>query len=162
VDDRNEQVKDPVCGMQVRPDDNAIDYQNMPFAFCSQQCKDRFLANPHLYIGYPGQKAPKQEGRTVLKHRRLHLAQKLSSDEAAQVSEALSAMMGIKELKVSGNTIDIHYDLLEATAQQIEDKLMEIGVQLGKGWAEHLRLAFVHESEELQIDSMEVTPPHHY
>ena len=79
--------------MQVKPGDNAIDYQDMPFAFCSLQCKERFLANPHLYIGYPGQKAPKQEGHTVLKHR---------------------------------------------------------------------RRAFVHESEELQIDSMEVTPPHHY
>lgn len=155
-------VKDPVCGMQVKPGDNAVDYQDMPFAFCSPQCRERFLANPHLYIGYPGQKAPKQEGRTVLKHRRLHLAETLSPDEAALISEALADMMGIKKLMVAGNTIDISYDLLEATAQQIEYRLTEIGVQLGKGWAEHLRRAFVHESEELQIDSMEVTPPHHY
>jgi len=162
VERTEKKIKDPVCGMQVDPHQHAIEYQRVPFAFCSRQCKDRFLANPHLYIGFPGQKAPKQEGRTVLKHRRLHLARELSSDEAAQVSQALSAMMGIKEVKVSGKTLDISYDLLEVTAQQIEERLGEIGVQLGEGWAEHLRRAFVHESEELQIESMEVTPPHHY
>ncbi len=158
----NDRVKDLVCGMMVDPQDNTIEYLQMSFAFCSKQCKARFLANPHLYIGTPGHKAPKQEGREVIKRRRMRLSQPLSPDETTLISEALQAMMGIKDLTVSQDTIEITYDLLQATLQQIEDKLVEIGVQLGSGWAERLRRAFLQESEELQIESLEATTSHHH
>lgn len=91
----SEKVKDPVCQMLVVPDQNAINYQGMVFAFCSQQCKDRFLANPHLYIGVPGEWAPKQEGQEVLKRRRLRLDSPLSDTDAQQVTGQLRAMMGV-------------------------------------------------------------------
>jgi len=158
----NDRVRDLVCGMMVDPQDNIIEYLQMSFAFCSKQCKERFLANPHLYIGMPGHKAPKQEGREVIKRRRMRLPQPLFPDEITLVSEALQAMMGIKDLTVSSDTIDISYDLLQATLKQIEDKLVEIGVQLGSGWAERLRRAFVQESEELQIESLEVSSSRHH
>ena len=61
-----DRLRDPVCGMQVASDQHAIMYQQMHFAFRSVQCRERFLANPHLYIGHSGHKAPAQEGRTVL------------------------------------------------------------------------------------------------
>lgn len=158
----DDQVKDLVCGMMVDPQDNAIEYLQMSFAFCSRQCKERFLANPHLYIGTPGQKASKQEGMEVIKRRRMRLSHSLSDDEAAQVREALQAMMGIKGLAVEADTIEITYDLLQATLKQIEDKLVEIGIQLGSGWGERLRRAFLQESEELQIESLEATSSHHH
>ncbi len=158
----NERVKDVVCGMMVDPQDHAIEYLQMSFAFCSRQCKERFLANPHLYIGVPGHKAPRQEGVEVIKRRRIHLSHALTPDEARQVREALQTMMGIEDLKVDEDSIEITYDLLQATLKQIEDRLVEIGVQLGHGWAERLRLAFLHESEELQIESLEVSPSHHH
>jgi len=158
----NDRVRDLVCGMMVDPQDNVIEYLQMSFAFCSKQCKARFLANPHLYIGLPGHKAPKQEGREVIKRRRMRLSQPLFPDEITLVSEALQAMMGIKNLTVLPDTIDITYDLLQATLKQIEDKLVEIGVRLGSGWAERLRRAFVQESEELQIESLEVTSSRHH
>jgi len=151
-------VKDPVCEMMVNPDDNAIVYLQMNFAFCSRQCKERFLANPHLYVGFPGHKAPKQEGRAVIKRRRVHLAESLSSNGVLIVKDELQTMMGIKEIQISENTIEITYDLLQVTLQQIENKLKEIGAGLGSGWSERLHRAFVHESEELEIDSLEVTP----
>ncbi len=155
-------VKDLVCGMMVDSQDNAIEYLQMSFAFCSKQCKARFLTNPHLYIGTPGHKAPKQEGREVVKRRRIRLSQPLSSEDTTQVSEALQAMMGIKDLKVSQDTIEITYDLLQVTLKQLEEKLVEIGIQLGGGWSERLRRAFLQESEELQIESLEVTSSHHH
>lgn len=155
------QVKDPVCEMMVDPQDNAIEYLQMSFAFCSKQCQERFLANPHLYIGIPGIKAPKQEGREVIKRRRMHLSHSLSPDEITLVSKALQTMMGIRCLAVTQDTIEITYDLLQATLKQIEDKLVEIGIQLGGGWTERLQRAFLQESEDLQIESMEVTPPHY-
>jgi|GEM_PF-4066202 len=82
-----EKVKDPVCHMWVAPDQHAINYHGMDFAFCSKQCQDRLLANPHLYIGVPGESAPKQQGQDVVRRRRLRLDQLLSASAAQQVSE---------------------------------------------------------------------------
>jgi YHS domain-containing protein len=58
-----ETVKDPVCQMLVPPDQYAVNYLGMDVAFCSQQCKDRFLANPHLYIGDPARGRPSRQVR---------------------------------------------------------------------------------------------------
>ena len=148
--------KDPVCGMQVISGQFVTEYLDSRYAFCSIQCRDRFLANPHVYIGLPGQKAPKQDGLEVLKKRRLRLIQILSPSQAENLNEALRAMMGIKSVQVNGDEIEIIYDLLQATTEQIEMKLEEIGLQLGEGWSQKLRLAFVHYSEELEVGSLEV------
>jgi len=160
----DDQVKDPVCGMMVDCHQHAIEYLKMHFAFCSLPCKERFQANPHLYIGYPGRKAPKQEGLEEIKCRCIHLGQALSPAGIALISSELHTMMGIKAVRVSKTEIEIRYDLLQASLQQIEDRLVQIGIQLGGGWAERLRRALIHESEELQIDSLEVSPldGHHF
>jgi YHS domain-containing protein len=149
-------VKDPVCGMQVEAHMHGIEYQQSRYAFCSDQCRDRFLANPHLYIGFPGQKAPKQEGLEVLKKRRLHVARSLSPSQSDSLIGALQAMMGIKFVAVDGDKIEITYDLLQVTAEQIETKIAEIGLQLGEGWTEQLHRAFVHYEEELEVGNLEV------
>ena len=148
--------KDPVCGMQVNSGQFVTAYLDSSYAFCSIQCRERFLANPHVYIGLPGQKAPKQDGLEVLKKRRLRLIQILSPSQAENLNEALRAMMGIKSVQVNGDEIEIIYDLLQATTEQIEMKLEEIGLQLGEGWSQKLRLAFVHYGEELEVGSLEV------
>ncbi|MEW5756317.1 MAG: YHS domain-containing protein [Pseudomonadota bacterium] len=153
-------VKDPVCGMEVEPHRNEIIYLRMHFAFCSPQCKERFLAHPHAYIGYTGQQAPKQEGREVLKRRRLHLAVSLSPPEVEMLVEELKTMMGIRDVTVAENTVEITYDLMQVTSEQIEAKLAQIGVHLGEGWAERLRRAFVHYEEECELGNLEVRDPH--
>ncbi len=149
-------TKDYVCGMQVNSGDNQLIYRGGSYSFCSKQCQERFLANPHLYVGIPGQKAPKQEGLSVIKQRRLRLAQPLSSSQAKTLIESLQAMMGIQSVSVEGDSVAITYDLLQVTAEQIEEKLDEIGIQLGEGLAERLRRAFVHYEEECEIGNMEV------
>lgn len=149
-------VKDPVCGMQVGPDMYAVEYEQSRYAFCSTQCRDRFVAHPHLYIGFPGQKAPKQDGMEVLKQRHLRIAQPLTSAQAKKLSVSLRKMMGIKSVEIEGDMIKIVYDLLQATADSIETRMDEIGIQLGEGWAERLHRVFVHNVEELEIDSLEV------
>lgn len=154
-------VRDVVCGMMVDRQLNTIDYLNMHFAFCSQQCMARFQANPHLYIGYPGHKAPKQLGREVIKRRTLSLATPLSSDKAAELIDGLGAMMGIKDVSVKQNKVEITYDLLQATAEQIELKISEVGGRLGEAWAEKLRRAFIHYLEEIEIDSLQELPSSH-
>jgi len=147
--------------MLVSPNQNAINYQGMDFAFCSQQCKDRFLANPHLYIGMPGERAPKQAGQEVIKRRRLRLDEPLSESAAQRVSEHLRAMMGVYAVDIVADELTITYDLLQATAEQIEATLQQAGAQLGGGWGEKLRRAFVHYLEEAEVASREVQPGSH-
>jgi len=155
----NDKVKDPVCGMPVDRHSNEIVYQTMHFAFCSLECKNRFITHPHLYIGYPGQPAPKQEGREIIKRRRMRLDHALSPEGILILTDSLRSLMGVKQLEVSGDTLEISYDLLQLSVAQIEAALHEIGLKLGEGWAERLRRAFVHESEEWQIGGLEASPP---
>lgn len=72
------------------------------------------------------------------------------------LSDALQAMMGIQSISVEGDCVVIAYDLLQATVEQIEEKLAEIGVQIGAGLAERLRRAFVHYEEECEVGNLEV------
>jgi YHS domain-containing protein len=154
-------MKDPVCEMWVAPDENAVSYQGMHFAFCSQQCKERFLANPHLYIGLPGEPAPKQSGQQVVKRRRLRLGEPLPDADAQQLSKRLHAMMGVYAVDIKADELTITYDLLQATVEQIEAVLQQAGARLGAGWGERLRRAFVHYLEETEVQSLEVRPGAH-
>jgi len=152
----NEMLEDYVCHMQVPSASFATEYAGGHYAFCSAQCKERFLASPHLYIGFPGRKAPAQEGKKVIKRRRLLLLAPLDAAQAEQVKQALLEMMGIHEVCIEGDKIEIQYDLVQVTAEQIADKLALIGVDLGDGWIDRLKLAFINNLEEIEISSLEV------
>lgn len=152
----NETVKDYVCHMQVSSTSFATEYAGGHYAFCSAQCKERFLANPHLYIGFPGRKAPAQQGKKAIKRRRLLLSTPLDAAQAEQVKHALLEMMGIHEVRIEGDKIEIQYDLIQATAEQIAEKLALIGATLGKGWIDRLKLAFINNLEEIEVSSLEV------
>lgn len=156
----NRAKKDPVCGMMVDTPNHVVDYQGIRFFFCSEQCKERFIANPHLYVGSPGHSAPKQEGKEVIKKRRLHLVQPLSWQDAEILTAALREMMGVKAVIAQGDRVEITYDLLQATAEQIEVKLSEIGAMLGEGWTERLRRAFIHYEEECTVENLEAQKSH--
>lgn len=149
-------VKDYVCHMQVPATSFATEFAGSHYAFCSAQCKERFLANPRLYIGFPGRKAPAQEGKQVIKCRRLLLSAPLDSIQAEQVKKALLEMMGILEICIEGDKLEIKYDLIQVTAEQIADKLGLIGTDLGGGWLDRLKLAFINNLEEIEIKSLEV------
>ncbi|HJT70279.1 MAG TPA: YHS domain-containing protein [Terriglobales bacterium] len=45
--------KDPVCGMQVDPQNAAgqSEYEGKTYYFCSAGCKKKFDANPAQYVG---------------------------------------------------------------------------------------------------------------
>jgi len=152
----SEIVKDPVCHMEVASALFATEYAGVHYAFCSAQCKERFLAHPHLYVGFPGRNAPGQEGEKVIKRHRLLLSAPLDAIQAEQVKRALFEMMGMHEVYIEGNKIEIQYDLMQVTAEQIADKLVSIGADLGEGWIERLKLAFINNLEEIEINSLEV------
>ena len=156
------QTKCPVCHMQVPSDQFALTYQGIHFAFCSEQCRDRFQTTPHLYIGIPGHKAIKQEGQQVLKRRSFRVDQPLSSEQRQVLANDIARMMGIERVDVEGTEIRIVYDLLEATAEQIEATLVQAGARLGGGWTERLRRAWVHYTEECEVANMEVSDGGHH
>jgi len=158
VKQSEENVKDPVCGMMVNPHQWAIEYLQLHYAFCSEQCRERFLANPGLYVGNPGEKSPKQEGREVIKRRRICFTESLPSGMEKALQESLNAMMGVKKVTFTEDCLEITYDLLQATARQIEAAIVTIGAQLGEGWSDRLRRAWVHFEEDTLIEDMEVPP----
>jgi len=158
----NEIIKDPVCHMQVASASFATEYAGGHYAFCSAQCKERFLANPHLYIGFPGNKAPAQEGAKVIKRHRFLLSAPLDAIQSEQVKQALLEMMGMHEVFIEGDKIEIQYDLIQVTAEQIADKLALIGAGLGGGWMDRLKLAFINNLEDIELSSLEVDNKKHY
>jgi YHS domain-containing protein len=151
-----ETVEDYVCHMQVPAKLFATEYAGSHYAFCSAQCKERFIASPHLYVGFPGRNAPAQEGKQVIKCRRLLLSAPLDAIQAEEVKKALLEMMGILEIEINEDKLEIKYDLIQVTAEQIADKLGLIGANLGGGWIDHLKLAFINSMEEIEINSLEV------
>lgn len=151
-------VKDVVCEMMVNPESFPAHYQGSAYAFCSAQCLERFESHPHLYIGAPGQPAPKQQGMVVLKQRRFVLDEALGELRATHLRAQIRAMMGIEALEVNGAEVVVTYDLLQATALQIEKELEKAGEHLGDGWGEHLRRGFIHYTEECEIDNLQVGP----
>lgn len=152
-----ELVQDPVCHMKVSTDLFVTEYAGVKYIFCSVQCQDRFVANPHLYIGLPGHKAPAQKGVEVIKHRKIKLASSLTTDQAKRVYEALTNMMGIQAVNIDGYTLEIQYDLIQATEKQIEDVLVSVGTNIGRGWVDRLKRAFIHFQEESEVGALEIT-----
>lgn len=67
-------------------------------------------------------------------------------------------MMGVTAVAVDGNDVSITYDLLQATAGQIEAKMAETGLRMGEAWPERLRRAFVHYLEESEVDNLAAPP----
>lgn len=151
-------VKDVVCGMQVEEGTRQIEYRGEKYSFCSQQCHDRFQSNPRLYIGVPGQQAPRHAGLEVMKRRRMRLSQPLSSSQAEMLAESLQAMRGVLSVSIEDDRVSIEYDLLLVTAEQLEQKLAEIGIQLGTGWSDRLLRTVTHYEEGCEIGNLEVDP----
>lgn len=149
-------AKDPVCHMEVPAASFATEYAGIHYAFCSAQCKERFLANPHLYTGFPGHKAPAQQGKEIIKQRRMMLSAPLDVEQTELVKRALLEMMGVCEIHIESDKIKIQYDLMQVTAGQIADKLALIGTELGGGWMDRLKQAFINYLEECEVGSLEV------
>ncbi len=153
----DQQLRDPVCKMWVGRDEHALDYMDMHFAFCSIQCRERFMANPHLYIGQPGEAAPVQRGEVSIKQRRLRLTAPLDARATATVTLRLTEMMGVEQVEIIGRDIRIRYDLLQATAEQIETVIAGAGGVLSPNWLERLRRGLVHTVEANELEAREVT-----
>lgn len=151
-DTDNQLSQCPVCHMMVDENYLAIEYKKHIYAFCSQQCRERFESNPNLYVGYP---APKKHGDEIIKKRKLKLSISLTDDQRFVIESELGSMMGIKAIYFEPGYLFISYDLLQATAEQIESAIEHTGNSLGYGLGVKLKQDFIHYLEESELDNLE-------
>lgn len=152
----NKSIYCPVCRMDVDTESSITSkFQGMSYHFCSEQCLQRFTTNPGLYIGSRGLPSAKQRGENIFVQRTLRLSSRIPEDIASGITAELHTMMGIKKVNIEGDKIVITYDLLEATAKQIESVLEKTGNKVSAGFGESLKRAFIHYIEETILDNLE-------
>ncbi len=136
----------PVCGMAAELAVPSVEYHKRYFHFCSQQCRQTFLARPALYST--------RSRDEVIKRRVMKLDETLDEAVSELIIAYLMQLMGVKEVAVEGAKVYVIYDLLQITKKQIEEALAEVGLQLGGGWLERLRRGWVDNSEEIELDNL--------
>ncbi|HEC15267.1 MAG TPA: hypothetical protein ENI99_01630 [Sedimenticola sp.] len=141
----------PVCDMIGEFNTHTMQHHNKVLHFCSQQCKETFVAHPMLYLG----KADRGED---IKRRTLRMAEPLDAETAKQVVACLKAMMGVKEVTVEGDKVRITYDLLQVTEKVIEKTLTEAKLPLSEKWLERLHRAWVQSNEVAELDNLLAKP----
>ena len=52
MQNQSDMVRDPVCGMEIKPQDAAATtaYQGPTYYFCRAECRDRFHQSPEQYM----------------------------------------------------------------------------------------------------------------
>ena len=178
MDESGRLERDPVCGMMVDEWDNQVLYRGVGYAFCSQQCRERFTSAPGLYVGRRGLPAPKQKGVEVIKRRRMVLGVPLTEAQFVELKGALTSMTGVMAVR-SGErmadrrcdlqriesgarmptrveAVEIIYDLLQATARQLERKIVDLNATLSDGWGEKLQRDFLHYLEKCELEDLEI------
>ena len=158
--------------------ENQLVHGGVGYAFCSQQCRERFALTPRLYVGRHGVLAPKQKGVAVIKRRCIALGAPLPQARFVELERALLAMMGVIAVRpiselvkrrhepqwTDGGTrrgveikaTEICYDLLQATAMQVERRIVDLNATLNGGWGEKLRRDFIHYLEQCELDDLAV------
>jgi len=148
---------DPVCGMAIAEQAQiTYPFHGEKYAFCSNQCREAFIAHPHVYVGRLGQKAPKKLGVEVRKERTLKLDEQPTPEQTRAIEQALAAVMGLKDLTVRGQRVHVIYDLVQVTAMQIEAAINAAGVQLSQSVNARLRRAWVGFGEENELSNLGV------
>jgi len=143
----------PVCGMRVTSDDPTLEYQKMPFHFCSEQCRETFMAHPQLYSG----RRARDIGE-VVKHRRLRLSAPMEAEIEGRIVDSLKDLMGVKEIQMDGRSLLVRYDLLQLTLEQLENSLLDAGVELDNVWWQRLRRAWIRDTERNELNNLAIRP----
>lgn len=169
--------RDPVCGMMVDEWARQVVHRGLGYAFCSQQCRERFIATPEIYVGRRGSLAPKQRGMEVIRHQRMALGLPLTQTEFFELKSALSSMMGVisvrsvcgivegrpdaqhtasrTQMPIRIEAMEISYDLLQATAEQLERRCAELKVVPSRRWGEKLLRDFIYYLEKCELEDLQ-------
>jgi len=127
------------------------EHSGIVYHFCMPQCRENFLIRPLLYMG---NKSAKQAGREIIKRRVFMLDKAIGGMKGEALMMALNQLMSVQNISIEGNRVAIDYNLLEVNANQIEEALTNAGASMGSGWAERLKLGWVHYTEENELDNL--------
>jgi len=141
----------PVCGMDAKDSTIFTVYKGNEYYFCTAQCRENFGARPRLYVG---KLSVKYAGKEIIKRRSFRLEQPLKGEMEHQLKDALYKMMGIRGVRVKGRNIAVTYNLLEATAEQLEQVMSDAGAALGSDWPARLKYGWVHYTEETELNNL--------
>ncbi|MFV1973698.1 MAG: YHS domain-containing protein [Thiohalobacterales bacterium] len=136
-------LEDLVCGMSVGTDEISADYQGNHYAFCSEQCRERFQGNPQRYTD-PESNAPEPGKRDYYAYRTLKLAETLPLDVAERLTEHVRALMGIQYIEIYDDEIEMSYDPNQVTESQIETAICHSGEGMGEEWTAVLDRVFIY------------------
>ncbi len=139
----------PVCHMETEGSEIHARRLGLIYNFCSQQCRENFVARPSLYIG-------KQAGhrQPIIKRRHFLLDRAVDDTQKQHLMRAIEQLMGVRNVHVDKRRVSIDYNLLEARAEQIEKALLKAGAALGSGWGERLKRGWIHYTEENELDHL--------
>ncbi|WP_237700462.1 hypothetical protein [Methylophaga thiooxydans] len=145
----------PVCKMTVSEDSYTVTHRGIIFWLCSEQCRDRFNLRPSLYIGDPKQgKSAKQHGIKVHKKRNLNLELPNNNESASLLVQALNSLMGVTEAKINQGQLEIEYDLVEVSLEEIEAFIKSTGIHIEQSWLDKIHDSFIHYNEEGQLGNL--------
>lgn len=149
----------PVCQMEATKEDLWRTYRRLKFWFCSQQCEDRFIAHPDLYVGSRKTgRSEKQKGRVEIKSHRIVFSKSLDKMEMAKLTDGVQQLMGVKTLKVSPKDMSISYDLMEVSLETIEGQVEQTLGPLETPWVDRVKRSWIHYSEECELEDLAHPP----
>ncbi len=141
--------------MTVSEDSYEVTQRGMTFWLCSEQCRDRFNQRPSLYIGDPKQgKSAKQHGIKVHKKRTLNLELPNNNESASLLIRALNSLMGVTEATINQGQLEIEYDLVQVSLEEIEAFIKSTGINIEQSWLDKIHDSFIHYNEEGQLDNL--------
>lgn len=145
----------PVCGMTETNESQMLDYRGIKHYFCSSQCRDRFEAHPHLYVGDPQHGlSVKQRGEVVAKRQKLRLSRDLSDEVKERLQTEVGILMGILDLAFDGANILVTYDLLQISLEDIEKAIVQSACQLNDAITDRIRRSVIHYSEACELENL--------
>lgn len=146
-------VRDPVCAMMVSGGGFEAIHEGLHYTFCSLQCLERFMDRPGLYVAAGGRRPPRRKGGLV-RRRRMRLSTPLAPEQAAGMAAALRSMMGVKRVACGGERelVEITYDLFQATAEQLERRITELGGRLDDAVGERVKRTYVRYAENCELE----------
>src|SRR6266498_2229278 len=126
-------VHDPVCGMEIEPQ-NAFakrEHMGQTFYFCSQSCVDQFDKDPHHYVltsattGFNPQ--------STLTRIELPVTGMPLKEHSTHLESILRAVDGVDEVKVNVSTsrLEVQYDAQKVDVARLVSAVKSIGFQVG-------------------------------
>lgn len=131
-------------------------FQGVGHYFCSNQCLNRFIKHPHLFVGDPLRGlSEKQKGRRVLKTHALPLVIEVDEQTRLRIEVSVNNMMGVDDIKCTEKTILVTYDLIQISLNDIENNIIELlGKALDESFVENIKRGFFHYIEECELENL--------